>query len=110
MWGLKSLSRCGGKKLRSIIFTGVLYVPALAEDLFSVLTLTRKHRFRIMIDFDTMSFIRDKAVLFTAAVGADNVALLNGTTRVQPSATSSPLPPLGCPPPLPRMHFLLSDL
>lgn len=31
-----------------VVFSGVLHVPALAENLFSVLTLTRKHRFRVL--------------------------------------------------------------
>lgn len=59
-------------------------VPALAENLFSVLTLTRKHRFTVVIDADTMSFIRDKAVPFTASVADNIVAVDTGCGRSQP--------------------------
>jgi len=47
-----------GLVLRPVVFTNVLHVPTLAENLFSVLTITRKHGFRVMIDSSSLSFIR----------------------------------------------------
>ncbi|HEY2090193.1 MAG TPA: hypothetical protein VGH54_29745, partial [Mycobacterium sp.] len=64
-----------GLVLSPIVFTNVLHVPALAENLLSVLTITRKHRFQVLIDADTMHFMRSNQTLFTASVGENNVAL-----------------------------------
>ena len=74
-----------GLVLHPVVFSNVLHVPALAENLFSVLTVTQKHGFRVLIDATTMSFMRDNWTLFTASVGENNVALLDGKTRIQPN-------------------------
>ena len=64
-------------------------MPALAENLFSVLTITRKHGFRVMIDSSSLSFIRSNQTLFTASVGDDLVALLDRKTKIQPNSVPS---------------------
>jgi hypothetical protein len=64
-------------------------VPALAENLFSVLPVTRKHCFQVLIDFDTISFMQSKQTMFTASVGENNVALLDGKTKIQPHSMPS---------------------
>ena len=51
-------------KSRLVLCPIVLHVPALAENLFSVLTVTRKHGFRVLIDATTMSFMRDNRTHF----------------------------------------------
>jgi hypothetical protein len=80
-----------GLKLRPLVFTKVLHVPALAENLFSILSLTRKHGFRVMIDYDTLSFLHSNQTVFTASVGEnnDNVALLDGKTLIQANSLPS---------------------
>ena len=78
-----------GQSLRPIVFTNVLHVPALAENLFSVLTVTRKHKIRILIDETAMSFIRSNRTLFVASVGDNNVALLDGKTKIQAKSLPS---------------------
>jgi len=76
-----------GRKLRPVLFSNVLHVPALNQNLLSVLTLTSKHSFRVIIDSNTMAFILDRVPHFYAAV-ADRVALLSGSTVVQSEAAS----------------------
>ena len=76
-----------GHKMRPVLFSNVLHVPALNQNLLSVLTLTSKHSFRVIIDSNSMAFILDRVPRFYAAV-ADRVALLSGSTVV--SEASSP--------------------
>ena len=45
-----------GQKLRSV-FSNVLHVPSLNQNLLSVLTLTCKHNFDVLIKSNTMEFI-----------------------------------------------------
>jgi len=78
-----------GLVLRPVVFTNVLHVPALAENLFSVLTITRKHGFQVLIDFLSLSFIRSNQTLFAASVGDNLVALLDGKTKTQPNSMPS---------------------
>jgi len=78
-----------GRKLHSVVFSSVLHVPLLNQNLLSVLTLTSLHTFRIVINFNTIAFIKDNIPRFYAAVGADRVALLSGSTVVQPEIASS---------------------
>ena len=68
-----------GRKLCSVVFSNVLHVPALNQNLLSVLTLTSKHAFRVIIDSNTMEFVKDKVPCFYASV-ADRVALSSGST------------------------------
>lgn len=72
-----------GLKLRPVLFSNVLHVPDLNQNLLSVLTLSEKHRFRIEIEAGAVAFVRDGAALFYASVGANRVALLSGSTAVQ---------------------------
>ena len=76
-----------GRKLRPVLFSNILHVPALNQNLLSILTLTSKHSFRVIIDSNTMAFILDHVPRFYAAV-ADRVALLSGSTVVQSEAAS----------------------
>ena len=73
----------GACKLRPVVFSDVLHVPALNQNLLSVLTITSKHGFDVWIRSDnTMEFIKDSVPRFYASVGADRVTLLCGTTVV----------------------------
>jgi hypothetical protein len=58
----------------------------LNQNLLSVLTLTVKHAFRVVIVSNVMEFIKDNIPRFYASVGADLVALLSGSTIVQAEA------------------------
>ena len=64
------------QKLCPVLFSNVLHVPLLNQNLLSVLTLTCNHAFRVIIDSNMMSFIKDNIPRFYASVGEDRVALL----------------------------------
>lgn len=68
-----------GKPSKSVVFKRVLYVPNLESNLFSVLSVVRQNKLKVIIEDDTMLFIKDGAILFTGSVHR-NVATLNGTT------------------------------
>jgi len=76
-----------GRKMRPVLFSNVLHIPALHQNLLSILTLTSKHSFHVIIDSNTMAFILDRVPHFYAAV-ANRVALLSGSTVVQSEAAS----------------------
>jgi hypothetical protein len=69
-----------GQKMAKLEFTNVLYVPSLSSNLFSVLYLTMHHSFTILIERDTLHFIRDNKILFQANVSPSNSAFLLGST------------------------------
>ena len=77
-----------GRKLCPVLFSNVLHVPLLNQNLLSVLTLTCNHAFRVIINSNTMSFIKDNIPCFYASVGEDRVALLSGSTVVQSQVAS----------------------
>src|ERR1700756_2276749 len=64
------------RKMRPVLFSNVLHVPALNQNLLSVLTLTCDHAFDVRIRFRTIEFIKDAIPRFYASVGADRVALV----------------------------------
>ena len=72
-----------------VIFSNVLHVPSLNQNLLSVLTLTSNHKFRVQIDSDSMEFVLGGLPCFYASV-KDKVALLSGSTVVQSSEFTSP--------------------
>src|SRR5882762_1944499 len=69
-----------GKRGRPVEFSRVLHVPDLCSNLLSVLFLTQNKLFSVVILETVMSFIRSRAVLFTARVNSSNCAYLEGTT------------------------------
>ena len=84
-----------GVPARGVVFHRVLHVPALQNNLLSVLYLTTKQHFRVVIDEGVMSFERNGQLLFTASVQGQ-LAYLDGTTSLSPShsAHSASLLPL----------------
>lgn len=48
-----------GHTMRSVLFSCVLHVPDLNQNLLSVLTLTEGHAFCTVIESGTMQFIMD---------------------------------------------------
>jgi len=78
-----------GLVLCPVVFTNVLHIPALAENLFSILTVTRKHGFQVMIDYLSLSFICSNQTLFTTSVGDNLIALLDRKTKTQPNSVPS---------------------
>jgi hypothetical protein len=85
-----------GQPLRQLVITSVLHVPLLANNLLSVLALTRKKDFEVHIKKSTMTFTLNSQLIFQALVGDDNCALLDGSTVIQASAlkvSSSSLSP-----------------
>jgi hypothetical protein len=62
-----------------LLLTSVLYVPALQNNLLSVLHLVLNHRFRVEIEGLGMFFLRNGQPTFTATI-RDNTAWLNVRT------------------------------
>jgi transposase InsO family protein len=73
------------KSLRPVLLSRVLYVPALQNNLLSVLHLVANHCFRIEIEGKEMVFLQNGERRFTAAI-RDNTAWLNATTPPAPEA------------------------
>jgi transposase InsO family protein len=73
------------KSLRPVLLSRVLYVPALQNNLLSVLHLVANHRFRIEIEGKEMVFMQNGKRRFTAAI-RDNTAWLNASTPPAPEA------------------------
>jgi transposase InsO family protein len=71
--------------LRPVLLSRVLYVPALQNNLLSVLHLVANHRFRIEIKGKEMVFMQNSERRFTAAI-CDNTAWLNASTPPAPEA------------------------
>src|ERR1700756_3120102 len=63
-------------KLCPVLFSNVLHVPALNQNLLSVITLNCDHPFNVWIHLHTIEFIKDSIPPFYASVGADRAALL----------------------------------
>ena len=82
-----------GVPLRQLEFSDVLHVPLLANNLLSVLTLTKKKNFEVNIRKATMSFMLNSQVLFQASVSNDNTALLDGATVVQAALRTTAFSP-----------------
>ena len=65
----------------AVRISNVLYVPALCSNLLSVLTLSVKHGIRVSIKNKEMVFTSGTgSTLFTATVGDNYAAMLNGRT------------------------------
>ncbi|KAJ3910869.1 hypothetical protein F5877DRAFT_86864, partial [Lentinula edodes] len=69
-----------GKEVRQVLFSRVLHVPSLNNNLLSVLYLTKHKGFTVQILRDTMEFTLNDSVLFTASVNNKSVGYLNGHT------------------------------
>jgi hypothetical protein len=74
------------KTLRPVLLSHVLYVPALQNNLLSVLHLVAHHHFRIEIEAKEMVFMQNSERRFTATI-CDNMAWLNASTPPAPKAT-----------------------
>jgi transposase InsO family protein len=73
------------KSLRPVLLSCVLYVPALQNNLLSVLHLVANHRFRIEIEGKEMVFLQSGERCFTAAI-CNNTAWLNTSKPPAPEA------------------------
>src|SRR5437660_7975283 len=85
-----------GQKAQPLLFTSVLHVPDLRNNLLSVLFLAKQKNFTITIDSSCMSFQRPAGVpRFIASILSNNSAFLDGQTvplvEQASSATSIPL-------------------
>ena len=70
-----------GQQARDIEFTKVLHVPALCNNLLSVLYLTKYKGIDVHITKSKMSFMdQSQNVLFTATIDIDNTGYLDGHT------------------------------
>src|SRR4051812_46328242 len=72
--------RMAGGGRHPVELTKVLHVPKLHSNLLTVLYLTQSCDFNIHINFQTMSFIKNKTILFTAMINDNNSAHLDGQT------------------------------
>jgi transposase InsO family protein len=73
------------KCLRPVLLSRVLYVPALQNNLLSVLHLVANHRFCIEIEGKEMVFLQNSEHRFTTAI-RNNTAWLNASTPPAPEA------------------------
>src|ERR1700754_1380097 len=71
-----NLGRTG---VRDVVFSRVLHVPALHSNLLSVLYLTGKKGFQVVMEKNTMSFQLDGKLIFTATQRG-GLAYLDGST------------------------------
>ena len=75
-----------GQQARDIEFTRVLHVPALRNNLLSVLYLTKYKNIDVHISKSKMKFMdQSQTVLFTATIDIDNTGYLDGDTVVDNS-------------------------
>jgi hypothetical protein len=70
-----------GQRPQSLSFSRVLHVPALRNNLLSVLHLTGHHEFTVSINSQKMSFVQNGTLLFTASIHA-NAAYLCCTAGI----------------------------
>src|ERR1700761_3525687 len=82
-----------GVAQRPIRFTRVLHVPDLRNNLLSVIFLARSKRFEIRIFGESIRFLLQGKLLFTASISDDNAAYLDGFTP----ETKSSLPLVAAP-------------
>jgi hypothetical protein len=71
-----------GKQYRDVEFTRVLHVPALRNNLLSVLYLTKYKGIDVHISGIQMDFFDRKSWLFNATINDDDIGYLNGSTVV----------------------------
>ena len=69
-----------GQKTQSLLFSRVLHVPHLQNNLLSILYLTKHKNYNIYIDSKTIHFIQFDRLLFTATITSQNSAFLDGCT------------------------------
>ena len=69
-----------GKQYRDVEFTRVLHVPALHNNLLSVLYLTKYKGIDVHISAITMDFFDQQSWLFSATINDDDIGYLNGST------------------------------
>ena len=69
-----------GQEMEPVEFSNVLFVPTLSSNLFSVLYLTMYCHFKVIIEGDTLNFLRDAQITLQARVSLSNNAFLTGET------------------------------
>jgi hypothetical protein len=67
----------------------VLLVPDLKTNLISITYLTRVRGFDVHFSAETVEFLRQNVVIFTATITSNNVPYLDGETEVTASAATS---------------------
>ena len=95
MGSVKFTPLLNGVPGRDVVFHRVLHVPALQNNLLSVLYLTSKRGFRVVIEGRAMEFYHKGSLLFTATQ-QQQLAYLDGFTHLShtQSALSASLLPL----------------
>ena len=68
----------------------VLHVPKLQNNLLSILCLTRKCSFKVIISSNHMDFVKDGITRLMAPINEHNMAFLDGKTTVS-NKTDMPL-------------------
>lgn len=79
-WHFKPTSESASTMPRDVVLSRALHVPALQNNLLSVLHLTKCHEYSVAIDSTQMRFHRRGSCLFTASIEANaSLARLNGS-------------------------------
>lgn len=68
-----------GKVGQTVIFNDVLYVPTLRNNLFSILSVVKKSKMRVVIKGDSLDFFKNGELLLQATIN-NTVSSLNGRT------------------------------
>ena len=77
-----------GHPANVVILKNVLHVPELSQSLLSVMCLTVKHGYKVVIVRDCIYFYTKGSLVLTAKLFG-NLAYLNGTTLHQPTSASA---------------------
>ena len=85
---VRFLPRLQGAQSREVVFHRVLHVPSLQNNLLSVLYLTSKRGFRVVVENHTMHFEHNGALLFTATQHGQ-LAYLDGSVQLPHAAFSA---------------------
>lgn len=85
---VRFIPKLQGAQRREVVFHRVLHVPQLQSSLLSVLYLTSKQGFKVVIDQHTMSFSYQGKLLFTATQSG-RFSFLDGTTLCNELALST---------------------
>ena len=68
-----------GRSCESVLFTNVLHIPDLQNNVLAVLHLTTKHNFTVLVTSKSLLFKQNNKLVFTATV-QNGVGYLNGKT------------------------------
>lgn len=76
-----------GRIGETLIFHDVLYVPALQNNLFSILSAVRKSKMRVVIEGESLEFFKEGQLLLTASIRGIT-GMLDGSTLMNSNSAA----------------------